>query len=60
MTDEKQDQKLLEQIEGLTAVKSSDLREFKQAMNKVIPDIVKIVEERRLRAAKSRHWQLKC
>jgi hypothetical protein len=28
--------------------------------DEVIPEIVKIVEERRLKAAESRHWQLKC
>jgi hypothetical protein len=26
----------------------------------VIPEIVKVVQERRMLAAESRHWQLKC
>jgi hypothetical protein len=28
--------------------------------DEVIPEIVKVVEERRMLAAESRHWQLKC
>lgn len=37
------------------------LDDFKRAMTEeVIPEIVRVVEERRLGAAQSRHWQLKC
>lgn len=48
-------------IEGLTKVDPEALADFKRAMTEdVIPEIVKVVEERRLQAAESRHWQLKC
>ena len=48
-------------IEGLTPVDPRALEDFKHAMTEeVIPEIVKIVEERRLLAATSRNWQLKC
>ena len=49
------------QIEGLTPVDEAALADFKRAMtDEVIPEIVRVVEERRMLAAKSRHWQLKC
>jgi hypothetical protein len=52
---------VFELIEGLTDVDPNQLAAFKKAMTEdVIPEIVKVVEERRLRAAESRHWQLKC
>ena len=48
-------------IAGLTPVDKNELAEFKRAMTEeVIPEIVRVVEERRLGAAKSRLWQLKC
>ena len=48
-------------VEGLTVIDPNALAEFKQEMTEaVIPEIVKIVEERRVLAAESRHWQLKC
>jgi hypothetical protein len=48
-------------IEGLTPVDPAELEDFKRAMtDEVIPEIVRVVEERRLQAAVSRHWQLKC
>ncbi len=48
-------------IDGLTAVNLEALADFKRAMTEeVIPEIVRVVEERRLAAAESRHWQLKC
>ncbi len=48
-------------IEGLTPVDPKALADFQRAMNdEVIPEIVKVVEERRMLAAESRHWQLKC
>lgn len=49
------------QIEGLTQVDPAALEEFQRAMTEeVIPEIVQAVEERRMLAAESRHWQLKC
>jgi hypothetical protein len=49
------------QIEGLTHVDPAALEEFQRAMTEeVIPEIVRAVEERRMSAAESRHWQLKC
>jgi predicted CopG family antitoxin len=59
--DEKEGKSGSELIKGLTPVKPEDLAEFEQAMtDEVIPEIVKVVEKRRLRAAKSRQRQLKC
>ena len=58
-TDEKQG--VFELVQGLTKVDPQQLAEFKRAMTEeVIPEIVKIVEERRLQAAESRQRQLKC
>lgn len=52
---------VFELVDGLTGVDPSRLAEFKRAMTEeVIPEIVKVVEERRLHAAESRQWQLKC
>ncbi len=51
----------LEKIEGVQDIDPQRLQEFKRLMTEeVIPEIVKVVEERRLRAAESRQWQLKC
>ncbi len=48
-------------IQGLTPVNPKALEEYLKTMNQeVIPEIVKVVEERRILAAESRHWQLKC
>jgi hypothetical protein len=48
-------------IEGLTPVDPSAFEDFRREMTtEIIPQIVKIVEERRLLAAKSTNWQLKC
>ena len=50
-----------EVLQGLAAVDAKLLQEFLKEMDEnVIPDIVKVVEERRLQAAESRQWQLKC
>ena len=58
-TAEKQD--VFELIQGLTEVDPQQLAEFKRTMTEeVIPEVVKVVEERRLHAAESRQWQLKC
>jgi hypothetical protein len=52
---------LFAQIEGLTTVDPAALEDFKRAMtDRVIPEIVRVVEERRLLAAESRRRQLKC
>ena len=52
---------VFESIDGLKAVDPESLRDFEQAMrDEVIPEIVEAVQERRLLAAKSRRWQLKC
>jgi hypothetical protein len=50
-----------EVLQGLAPVDAKLVQEFLKEMNEhVIPDIVKVVEERRLQAAESRQWQLKC
>ncbi|MFK4380998.1 hypothetical protein [Bradyrhizobium sp. USDA 223] len=50
-----------EVLQGLAPVDAKLLQEFLKEMDEnVIPDIVKAVEKRRLRAAESRQWQLKC
>jgi hypothetical protein len=52
---------VFEVIEGLSQVDPKLLADFQRAMNEeVIPEIVKVVEARRMLAAESRHWQLKC
>lgn len=62
--DEKKDEKkeaVSNLIPGLTPIDQSVLEAFLREMNdEVIPGIVKDVEERRLSAAESRQWQLKC
>ena len=62
MSDEREEKKgVFDLVEGFTAIDPNALTEFKQEMTEeVIPEIVKIVEERRMLAAESRHWQLKC
>jgi hypothetical protein len=58
---DKNESDVFEAIQGLKAVDPNALEEFKQAMNEeVIPAIVQVVEERRMLAAESREWQLKC
>jgi hypothetical protein len=48
-------------IEGLTPIDELVLADFKRTMaEEVIPEILRVVEERRISAAKSREWQLKC
>ncbi|MDA8230649.1 MAG: hypothetical protein M0006_04840 [Magnetospirillum sp.] len=48
-------------LQGLAPVDAGLLQDFLKEMDEqVIPDIVKVVEERRLEAAESRQWQLKC
>ena len=51
---------ILDGINGLQSVDTKMLEEFKRVMTEhVIPEIVDVVEKRRLAAAESRHWQLK-
>ena len=59
--DEKKETNSFLNIEGLKPVQPKMLDAFQQKMTKeVIPEIVKVVEKRRSKAAESRHWQLKC
>lgn len=58
---DKKEDSIFALIEGLTPVDPTQLTEFQQAMNdEVIPEIVRVVEERRLLAVESRNRQLKC
>lgn len=58
---QKDEKDIFDIIEGLTPVDPAVFESFKQAMTQdVIPEIVRVVEERRMRAAESRHCQLKC
>jgi hypothetical protein len=55
------DKDIFDQFEGLAEVDPKRLAEFKKHMTeKVIPEIVRIVEEQRELAAESREWRLKC
>jgi hypothetical protein len=50
---------VFDQIEGLTPVDPAALEDFKREMtDQVIPEIVRVVEERRTLAAESRHRKL--
>ena len=50
----------LDQIEGSRKVDPEQLAEFRKAMiEDVIPEIVKVVEDRQLRAAETRQRKLK-
>lgn len=58
---DRKEKNIFDLIEGFEAVDPEALADFKRAMtDEVIPEIVEVVEERRLAAAESRHWQLKC
>ena len=55
------DSELLKTIEGIESVDPSELADFKREMtDHVIPEIVRMIKARQVRAAESRHWQLKC
>jgi len=57
---DKKENNVSEVIKGLTPVDPKALEDFKREMTEeVIPEIVRVVEERRVQAAESRHWQLK-
>lgn len=55
---------VLDFIEGMAPANPealAALADFQRAMSEeVIPKVVEVVEERRLAAAESRNWQLKC
>lgn len=56
---EKDEPSVFDQIEGLTPVDPDALADFERAMtDDVVPEIVRVVEERRMLAAESRHRQL--
>jgi hypothetical protein len=58
---EREEKGVFDLIQGFTAVNPKALEEYLKTMNQeVIPEIVRVVEERRILAAESRHWQLKC
>jgi hypothetical protein len=57
---EKPAKSVFEMVEGLTAVDPKLVESFQQAMDEqVIPEIVEVIQERRLLAADTRHKQLK-
>jgi len=57
----KNDETVSSVVQGLTPIDPAELEIFLRAMDEdVIPEIVKIVEERRLLAGESRRQQLKC
>lgn len=57
----KNEEVAVKQIDSPQPVDLKALDDFRNAMtSEVIPEIVRVVEERRLGAAQSRHWQLKC
>ncbi len=56
-----EDKGVFDLVEGLTSIDPNALADFQREMTQeVIPEIVKVVEERRMLAAESRQWQLKC
>ncbi len=58
--DEKEAKGVFELIDGLKSVDPQKLKDFETTMrDEVIPEIVEIIEERKLKAAESRNWQLK-
>lgn len=59
MTDKKDE--VSDVLKGLKPVDPKSLEKFQRKMTKkIIPEIVKAVEERRVLAAESRRQQLKC
>jgi hypothetical protein len=50
----KEEKSVFELVEGLTPIAPDKLTELRKAMAEVVPEIEKIVEERRLQAAESR------
>lgn len=56
----KKEESIFDNIEGLTKVDPEALAEYKKEMTeKVIPELVQIVEERRMLAAESRYREMK-
>ena len=61
MENERDEKGVFDLIQGLTEVDPKALEDYLLAMKRdVIPEIVRVVDERRTLAAESRHWQLKC
>ena len=59
--DKKESDDVFELVEGVKPVDRNSLAEFEKKMKEeVVPEIVRIVEKRRLFAAESRLRQLKC
>jgi hypothetical protein len=57
---DKRNSSLFDQIDGLKPVDPKAIAAYLRAMTQeVIPEIVKVIEERRLLASESRNWQLK-
>lgn len=57
---EKPPKSVFDVVEGLTPVTEDATEEFRRAMSdEVIPEIEKVIEERRLLAARTRQKQLK-
>lgn len=57
---EKPSKSVFEVVEGLTPVGEQIIDEFRRAMtDEVVPEIEKVIEERRLLAAQTRQKQLK-
>jgi hypothetical protein len=60
MTDRREQNGVFDLVGGLTVVDAAAFDEFRQAMAQdVIPNVIKIVDQRRLLAATSRTRQLK-
>lgn len=58
---DKEKDSIFDLIEDLKPVDPQTIAEFERAMDdEVIPEIVRVVEERRMLAAESRRRQLKC
>jgi len=57
--DEKKDTKAIFKIEGMRPIEPQALRAFKESMEKnVIPRVLDRAEQRRLKAAETRHLRL--
>jgi hypothetical protein len=60
MDKDEKDESIFTQISGFEPVDPQSIVEFERAMtDQVIPDIVRALEDRRMRAAESRERQLK-
>lgn len=56
----KEEKSVFDLVEGMTAVDPNQLADFQRAMTEeIIPEIVRVVEERRAAAAETYHCQLR-